>query len=379
MSDMRYMEAASRLNLFTLGDGAGLVYWQPAGMRLYSALQAYILKVHQEHGYTQVRTPSLAPVSLFERSGHLARYLENMFLANTDPEAGEIASNGYVLRPMSCPNHIQLYAAAQRSYRELPMALFEFGEVFRNEPSGSLQTLFRMRQFCQDDSHVFVTPDGLVEALAKYLGMARQVYTDLGFEKVNYAISLRPERRFGSDAQWDAAEEALRQSCRAQGIEWQELPGEGAFYGPKIELQVTDKLGRGWQLGTMQLDYVLPERFDLEYRTSAGDMARPVLLHHAVLGSLERFIGILLETYGVNLPDWLHPYPAVVVPVSDKVQDFAQRVATHMGCQLDTSDEPLGAKLRHWRQLGTPAIHVVGAKEEEHWRTTGELMASSGR
>lgn len=381
MNEQRYLDAAARMQLIHLGNSAGVVYWQPAGLRLYENLRSYIRKVHAAHGYLEVKSPALVNVQEFARSGHLAKYREGMFLANQAnqpcPAPGAPAAesaqeqelSGYALRPMSCPNHIELYASARRSYRELPLALFEFGEVFRNEPSGSLQVLFRQRQFCQDDSHVFVREQQVQEGVRAYLSLALQVYRELGFQDVEVAISSRPSLRFGDDALWDRAEEALRQACRDSDIAWAEQPGSGAFYGPKIELGVRDKLGRLWQMGVVQLDYVLPERFDLEYVNEAGEFERPVMLHHAVLGSLERMIGVMLEVFGVDLPEQLHPYPLVLVPVSaDKHLAFAQAQAAALRakgelCDVDSANEPVSAKVRRWKARGARRIQVVGDVE----------------
>jgi threonyl-tRNA synthetase len=368
MNEQRYLDAAAKMQLLHLGDSAGVVYWQPAGLRLYENLRSYIRKVHVLHGYQEVKSPSLVGMQEFERSGHLAKYREGMFLANQFNEGGELDLAGYALRPMSCPNHIRLYASSRRSYRELPLALFEFGEVFRNEPSGSLQVLFRQRQFCQDDSHVFVREQQVQQGVQAYLSLALQVYKALGFDDVEVAISLRPSLRFGSDVLWDRAEEALRQACRQSGIAWKEQPAGGAFYGPKIELGVRDKLGRLWQMGVVQLDYVLPERFELQYVNEEGLFERPVLLHHAVLGSLERMIGVLLEAFGVNLPQELHPYPLALVPVSEKHLEFAREVgaalrARGQHCDVDQNNEPLGAKVRRWRSRGARNVVAIGDVE----------------
>ena len=292
-----------------------------------------------------------------------------MFLLNSQEDTK------YVLRPMSCPNHIVIYQSEIRSYKNMPIPIFEFGEVFRNEPSGSLQVLFRQRQFCQDDSHIFVNKENLSSSISNYLLMAQEVYKELGFEDVKYDISLRPEQRFGSEEDWDAAEESLRQACRMHNIEFNELPGEGAFYGPKIELKVKDKLGSSWQLGTLQLDYVLPERFDLNYIEENGKKEFPIILHHAVLGSLERMIGILLESFGVNLPDFLHPYPSKVVPISVKSLEYAKLVANNLNSSVDTSDEPLGKKLAFWRNKGVNNIYVVGEKEAKNYKENNIMQA----
>lgn len=365
----RYLDAAKRMKLLHLGDSAGVVYWQPAGLRLYEKLRSFIREVHERHGYQEVKTPALVGLPVFERSGHLGKYRENMFLANQANDLEHAPDMGqYALRPMSCPNHIELYQAERRSYRELPLALFEFGEVYRNEPSGSLQVLFRQRQFCQDDSHVFVRPDQVTEGVKNYLQMALAVYSELGFSQVEISLSLRPALRHGSDALWDQAEEDLRQACRVAGIQWSEAAGGGAFYGPKLELGVRDKLGRLWQMGVVQLDYVLPERFDLAFIDASGGQARPVLLHHAVLGSLERMVGTLLETFDVNLPRQLHPYPLVLVPVSNKhvarvLEEAAKLRKAGVECIVELDDAPVPAKVRTWRVRGALDIRVMGDKE----------------
>lgn len=365
----RYMQAAHRMDLLHVGPSAGVVYWQPAGLKMYEKLRSFIRRVHADAGYLEVKSPSLVGVAAFAQSGHLEKYREAMFLMA--PEKGQEKADelaGYALRPMSCPNHIELYQSKRRSYRELPMPLFEFGEVFRNEPSGSLQMLFRMRQFCQDDSHVFVREDQVADSVANYLAMAQKVYRELGFDHVDFSVSLRPELRFGEDALWDKAEDSLRQAMRAHGLSWDEQPGGGAFYGPKIELGVRDKLGRRWQLGVIQLDYVLPERFDLSFVGSDNGRERPVVLHHAVLGSLERMMGILLEVHGVDLPEFLHPYDAVVIAVSEPSKEYARQCSAKLNDRyadvlLDNSDEPLPAKVARWKERGVPRVFVVGAKE----------------
>lgn len=371
--DKRYMQIANELNLLALGNSAGVVYWKPAGLKLYENLKSFIRKHHERRGYLEVKSPSIVVDELFEQSGHLEKYKQNMFFLNSQDDSN------YVLRPMSCPNHILIYQSELRSYKNLPVPIFEFGEVFRNEPSGSLQVLFRQRQFCQDDSHVFVDKKNLSSSISNYLLMAQEVYKELGFEEVKFDISLRPEQRFGSDEEWDAAEESLREACRMHGIVFNELPGEGAFYGPKIELKVKDKLGRSWQLGTLQLDYVLPKRFELNYIDEEGKKDSPIILHHAVLGSLERMIGILLESFGVNLPQFLHPYPSKVVPISEKSVDYAKKLAQQLGSSVDFSDEPLGKKLSNWRGKGVADIYVVGEKEAQYYDQNNKMQAMLNR
>lgn len=353
----RYMQIANEMDLLALGNSAGVVYWKPAGLKLYENLKSFIRKHHEKNGYLEVKSPCIVNSEVFEESGHIDKYKENMFFLNSQVE------NNYALRPMSCPNHILIYKSEGRSYRQLPYPVFEFGEVFRNEPSGSLQLLFRQRQFCQDDSHVFVNEENLISSIGNYLSMSSDVYKQLGFEEVHYAISLRPEKRFGNDEVWDKAENALKLACHNANIQFSQLPGEGAFYGPKIELKVKDKLGRLWQLGTLQLDYVLPDRFNLEYIDQNNQHQRPIILHHAVLGSLERMIGILLESFGKDIPLFLHPYPKVVIAISQKSHEYAKSLANKLDCIFDNSNDPLGKKLEYWRSKGIPHIYVVGEKE----------------
>lgn len=371
LEEKRYMKIAEELNLLALGQSAGVVYWKPAGLKMYEKLKNFIRSHHEDMNYLEVKSPSIVVSDVFIQSGHMEKYKDNMFLLNSNVD-GE---NNYALRPMSCPNHILLYQSELRSYKQLPLPLFEFGEVFRNESSGSLQVLFRQRQFCQDDSHVFVNPENLVKSLSQYIQMSRNVYQELGFEKIHYCLSLRPDKRFGSDQVWDKAENALREACILNKIEFEEIPNGGAFYGPKLELQVQDKLGRFWQLGVIQLDYVLPERFELEYINEEGKVERPVILHHAVLGSLERMIGILLESFGKNLPSFIHPYPKVVVAVSEKSKDYAEKLAKKLGCGYDNSNEPLGKKLENWRNKGVPEIYVVGEKEANIYNEENKYFA----
>jgi len=392
-----YMDAARALNLLHLGEQAGAVYWKPRGLRLYENLRQFIRQRHLQWGYEEVKTPSLVPISVFERSGHLAKYRDFMFILPEQAQSGadvpqaaaaglvqELAqgARGQALRPMNCPSHIEIYASERRSYRQLPYRLFEFGEVFRHESAGALQVLFRQRQFCQDDSHVFVAPNQIQAEVARYLRLARQVYAELGFEKVEVNVSLRPEMRFGDDEAWQLAEDALRMACKQAGLEHSEEPGGGAFYGPKVELGVRDRLGRRWQLGTIQLDYVLPERFELEFVDEHDRRCRPVMLHHAVLGSLERMLGVLLEVYGVALPVLLHPLSRVVLAVSDKSAGYADQLCEHLrreqglAAHLDVSSGKLGAKLRAYRLLGVPEIFVVGEAEAQRHAQDGIWRAN---
>lgn len=382
-NEPRYAEVAQRMQLYHMNpSAAGVVYWKPSGLLMYEKLRSFIRAMHRQHMYQEVKSPHIAGLDVFAKSGHLAKYKDYLFLLNqANNEDVQADVQGYALRPMSCPNHIELYKSELRSYRDLPVRFFEFGEVFRNEPSGSLQSLFRMRSFCQDDSHVFAAAGQVVDVLAEYLRMSQEAYKMLGFEQIQYRVALRPEQRFGDDAAWDKAENALREACSMNGLSWEEEAGGGAFYGPKLELHVKDKLNRSWQLGVIQLDYVLPERFDLHFINEQGQQERPVLLHHAVLGSLERMLGILLESFGVELPMFIHPHEAVVVPVSNKALGYGKQchkqvVAQYPDALLDSSDEPLGAKLRYWKQRGIPNILVVGEKEQAQFEGGGEMRVA---
>lgn len=361
--------AAREMGLYFQEGPAGLAHWLPPGAFIYERLRQFSAELHASRGYEQVKSPCLMDMALLERSGHKDKYGALIYSASAPARPGESEeSGGLALRPMSCPSHIRMYQSQRRSWRELPARYFEFGEVFRFEPSGSLQELLRQRQFCQDDSHVFCPLEQAGARAGEWVGMAREAYARLGFPELSFALSLRPESRLGSDEQWDIAEGALREALREWGAQFSEEPGGGAFYGPKIEIHIGDGKGKAWQMGVFQLDIQLPERFDLSYQNAAGSLSRPALIHHAVFGSLERMVGILLERHGKSLPLWLHPRPAVVIPVSEKSLDYAARLAARARarwgrCEVDMSDAPLGAKLKKWRALGAQMIAVVGESE----------------
>lgn len=374
LNENRYMDVAAKMDLIHSGPVVGGIYWKPNGAALYENLREYIKNIHVEYGYSQVKSPSMVNAQLFEQSGHSQKYKENMFFLE----------DGLALRPMSCPNHIVIYNSNLNSFNNLPVKLFEFGEVFRNEASGALQILFRQRQFCQDDAHIFAKDSDLEELLLNYLNMSELVYKQLGFESVEYMISLRPDQRFGSDDVWDKAENALKNACKRKGVQFGLEEKGGAFYGPKIELKVKDKLGRYWQMGVIQLDYVMPERFDLFYIDGENKKQRPIILHHAVLGSLERMIAILLEVMGGDLPEFLHPVKAVILPVSEKSVEYAKELQSQlrkkMGysmfeCQVDYSSNSLQKKILNNSQKFIPNIYVVGEKEAEKFKESGVLSA----
>lgn len=369
-----YMQAAQDLDLFHLEEHSpGFIWWHPNGQRLLEALKQLLRQAHQVRGYEEVKTPNITSSELFERSGHLAKFGHNMFFIEQREQAALDESGGagarqYAVRPMSCPNHIAVYADKRRSYAELPLKLFEFGEVVRNEASGALQALFRMRGFCQDDSHVFSHQAGVGAVLADYLSLAREVYSALGFEEVRFQISLRPAERFGDDSLWDAAEDALRKACTAQGLSWDEEPGGGAFYGPKLEMHLKDRLGRSWQCGTIQLDYVLPRRFGLEFVDAGNGRDIPVVLHHAVLGSLERFVGILLEHHGCALPAVIRPVELALVSVRAEQDEVVRGMAAKLlrcGIRVRTvlGDDNLNNKVRAAQGMHPVHVGVVGARE----------------
>lgn len=371
--NIRYLDIIRKMDLLVAGPSSGSILWKPKGAALYENLRKFILQEHLNAGYSQVKSPSLVDSSLFDKSGHSQKYKENMFYIDD-----------MALRPMSCPNHIAIYESSQYSFRNMPIKLFEFGEVFRNEPSGSLQLLFRQRQFCQDDSHIFARPQDIKDLLKNYLKMSALIYQKLGFEKIEYVISLRPESRFGSDELWDKSEKYLQEACNEMNLPYSFEEGGGAFYGPKIELKVHDKLGRLWQLGVIQLDYVLPKRFELSYINEEGKKDEPVILHHAVLGSLERMIGILLEVFGGNIPEFLHPVKAIVLPISDSSHQYAhlfleklrqQKNYFSNECLIDLDKLSLQKKIAKASSEFIPNIYVIGNKESENYALNGSFQA----
>ena len=352
-----------QLDLFHLQDEApGMVFWHPHGWTLWQRVEQYMRDVLTEAGYQEVKTPLVMDRSLWERSGHWENYRENMFTTESE-------KRDYAIKPMNCPGHVQIFNHGLRSYRDLPLRLAEFGSCHRNEPSGALHGLMRVRGFVQDDAHIFCTEDQIVEEVQAFNALLTRVYRDFGFNDVAVKLSLRPDQRAGTDAVWDKAEQGLRDALSASGLEWQELPGEGAFYGPKIEYQIKDALGRSWQCGTIQLDFVLPERLGAEYVTEANSRARPVMLHRAILGSLERFIGILIENHAGNFPLWLSPVQAVVLNISDSQADYAREVANRLlqagfRVESDLRNEKITYKIREHSVRKLPYQLVVGEKEK---------------
>lgn len=357
-----HRKLGKQLDLFHLQDEApGMVFWHPKGWALWQVIEQHMRKELDAAGYKEVKTPQIMDKTFWEKSGHWDNYKDNMFITNSEKRE-------YAVKPMNCPGHVQIFKNGLRSYRDLPMRLAEFGSCHRNEPSGALHGLMRVRGFVQDDAHIFCTEDQIVSEAQAFNELLVRIYRQFGFNDVSVKLSLRPEKRAGSEAIWDKAEQGLRDALTACGVAWEELPGEGAFYGPKIEYHVKDALGRSWQCGTLQLDFVLPERLDAEYVTENNDRARPVMLHRAILGSLERFIGILIENHAGSFPLWLAPVQMVIMNITEKQADYCREVATKLQAaglrvELDLRNEKIGYKIRDNSQYRFPYQIVVGDKE----------------
>ena len=350
------------LDLFHIDDHApGLVFWHPKGWTLWQCVEQYMRKVYRDNGYQEVKGPQIIDKGLWEKTGHWDKYRENMFV--TESEKRE-----YALKPMNCPGHILIFKQGIKSYRDLPLRYGEFGQCHRNEPSGGLHGIMRVRGFTQDDGHIFCTEEQILQECVDYTALLQKVYKDFGFNDIIYKIATRPEQRIGSDAVWDTAEEALIQSLRASGCEFEMSPGEGAFYGPKIEYTLKDAIGRQWQCGTMQVDFSMPERLGAEYVGEDGARHRPVMLHRAIVGSLERFIGILIEESAGALPTWLAPVQVSVLNITDAQAEYAREVAKTLQkqgvrVQLDLRNEKITYKIREHSLQKPPFILVVGDKE----------------
>lgn len=359
-----HRKLGKQLDLFHLQDEApGMVFWHPKGWALWQAVEQHMRKELNAAGYKEVKTPQIMDKTFWEKSGHWENYKDNMFVTSSEKRE-------YAVKPMNCPGHVQIFNNGLRSYRDLPMRLAEFGSCHRNEPSGALHGLMRVRGFVQDDAHIFCTEDQIVSEACAFNELLVRIYKQFGFHDVSVKLSLRPEKRAGSDEVWDKAEQGLREALTACGVEWDELPGEGAFYGPKIEYHVKDALGRSWQCGTLQLDFVLPERLNAEYVTENNDRARPVMLHRAILGSLERFIGILIENHAGSFPLWLAPVQMVIMNITENQADYCREVAARLQAagfrvELDLRNEKIGYKIRDNSQYRFPYQIVVGDKEKQ--------------
>jgi threonyl-tRNA synthetase len=350
------------LDLFHIDDHApGLVFWHPKGWTLWQGVEQYMRQVYRDNGYQEVKGPQIIDKSLWEKTGHWDKYRENMFI--TESEKRE-----YALKPMNCPGHILIFKQGIKSYRDLPLRYGEFGNCHRNEPSGGLHGIMRVRGFTQDDGHIFCTEEQILKECVDYTALLQKVYTDFGFKNIIYKVATRPEKRIGSDESWDKAEHALIESLRASGCEFEISPGEGAFYGPKIEYTLKDAIGRQWQCGTMQVDFFMTERLDAEYVGEDGARHRPVMLHRAIVGSLERFIGILIEESAGALPAWLAPVQVAVLNITDAQADYARHVAKTLQNQglrvnLDLRNEKITYKIREHSMQKLPYLVVVGDKE----------------
>ena len=360
-----HRKLAKQLDLFHLQEEApGLIFWHPKGWSIWQVVEQHMRRVYQETGYGEVRAPQVLDVALWKRSGHWDNYKDNMFFTESEKRT-------YALKPMNCPGHVQIFNHGLHSYRDLPIRYGEFGGCHRNEPSGALHGILRVRGFTQDDGHIFCTENQIESEVTAFHAQAMKVYSDFGFTDVQLKIALRPEPRLGDDATWDKAENALRSALRAAGVEWQELPGEGAFYGPKIEYHLKDAIGRTWQLGTMQVDFMMPGRLGAEYVDEHSQKRHPVMLHRAIVGSMERFIGILIEHHAGAFPAWLAPIQAVVMNITDAQGEYTNEVARSLlkqgfRVESDLRNEKIGYKIREHAMQKVPYLLVIGDREKEN-------------
>ena len=350
------------LDLFHIDEHSpGTVFWHPKGWTLWQEVEQYMRAVYRDNGYLEVKGPQILDKGLWEKTGHWDKYRDNMF--TTESEKRE-----YALKPMNCPGHIQIFKQGIKSYRDLPLRYGEFGQCHRNEPTGGLHGIMRVRAFTQDDGHIFCTEDDVLAECEAYTTLLQKVYKDFGFNNIIYKVATRPEQRIGSDESWDKAEHALMESLRRSGCDFEVSPGDGAFYGPKIEYTLKDAIGRQWQCGTMQVDFFMTERLDAEYVGEDGGRHRPVMLHRAIVGSLERFIGILIEEHAGALPTWLAPTQVAVLNITDSQAGYGRDLAKSLRNQglrveVDGRNEKITAKIRSWAMQKVPFIAVVGDKE----------------
>ena len=353
-----------KLDLFhTQEEAPGMVFWHPKGWALYQVIEQYMRRRQQLEGYQEIKTPQVVDISLWQKSGHAEKFGDDMFLLHTEDRE-------FAVKPMNCPCHVQVFNQGLKTYRDLPLRLAEFGSCHRNEPSGSLHGIMRVRGFTQDDAHIFCTESQIQPEVSRFIDFLHGVYHDFGFDDVIYRLSTRPEQRVGTDEDWDRAEQALAEALDAQQLPWELLPGEGAFYGPKIEFSLKDSIGRIWQLGTIQVDFSMPGRLDAQYVAEDGSRKVPVMLHRAILGSFERFIGILIEHFEGKFPTWLAPEQVVVMNITDKQAEFAQNVADYLNNSgfraiADLRNEKIGFKIRERTIAKIPYLLVVGDKETE--------------
>jgi len=359
-----HRKLGKKLDLFhTQEEAPGMVFWHPNGWTIYQVVERYMRERQIEGGYQEVKTPQVVDRSLWERSGHWDKFSEMMFTTSSE-------NRDYAVKPMNCPCHIQIFNQGLKSYKELPIRMAEFGSCHRNEPSGTLHGIMRVRAFTQDDGHIFCSESQMQDEVARFIDFLYDVYQDFGFDDVILKLSTRPEQRVGADEVWDRAEAALEEALNAKQLPFDILPGEGAFYGPKIEFSLKDCLGRVWQCGTIQVDFSMPGRLDAQFVNEAGDREVPVMLHRATLGSFERFLGILIENFAGAMPPWLAPKQVSILNITDKQAPFCKEVAenlTKMGfrASADLRNEKVGFKIREHTILKVPYLLVIGDKEVE--------------
>jgi threonyl-tRNA synthetase len=359
-------------------EGKGMIFWHPKGYRLFRTLENYMRRRTEAVGYDEVKTPQILDRSLWERSGHWEKFHDNMFVC--DAGDGEILA----VKPMNCPGHVQVFNQGQRSYRDLPIRMAEYSPLHRNESSGSLHGMMRVRQLCQDDAHIFCTPDQILKESKDFVELLQLIYADLGVELHSVKLALRPDQRFGTDEAWTLAEDTLEAAANAAGVQVERIANEGAFYGPKLEFHLKDAIGRTWQCGTLQLDYVLPERLDANYIGEDGQKHRPVMLHRAICGSLERFIAVLIEHYAGAFPLWLAPTQVVVATITSDADDYAQQVAAELRAkglrvELDLRNEKINYKVREHSLVKVPVLAVVGRREAEERKVALRRFGSDGQ
>ncbi|WP_444931663.1 threonine--tRNA ligase [Microbulbifer sp. SSSA002] len=359
-----HRKLAKKFDLFHIQEEApGMVFWHPNGWTIYSTIEQYMRRRQREFGYKEIKTPQLVDFSLWRKSGHADKFGDDMFTLTSEERQ-------FAIKPMNCPCHVQVFNQGLRSYRDLPLRLAEFGSCHRSEPSGSLHGLMRVRGFVQDDGHIFCSEDQIQSEVSDFMDLLHSVYKDFGFQDVIYRLSTRPEKRVGSDESWDKAEKALADALDAAGLPWEELPGEGAFYGPKIEFSLKDCLGRVWQCGTIQVDFSMPGRLDAQFVAEDGSRQSPVMLHRAALGSFERFIGILIEHYEGAFPTWLAPQQVAIMNITDRQADYCRDLQARLGEQqyratADLRNEKIGFKIREHTLQRVPYLLVIGDKEVE--------------
>lgn len=359
-----HRKLGKKLDLFHVQEEApGMVFWHPKGWRLYQVVEQYMRQKQLDNNYQEVKTPQIVDRVLWEKSGHWGKYHENMFTTHSE-------NRDYAVKPMNCPCHIQVYNQGLKSYRDLPFRMAEFGSCHRNEPSGALHGIMRVRNFVQDDGHIFVTEGQIQQEVSEFIALLHEVYADFGFDNIIYRLSTRPEQRVGSDEVWDKAEKSLSDALDSAGLDWEELPGEGAFYGPKIEFSLKDAIGRVWQCGTIQVDFSMPTRLGAQYVSEDGSRQTPVMLHRAIVGSLERFIGILIEDTEGAFPVWLAPEQVVIMNITDRQADYCADLAKTLNsngfrAKLDLRNEKIGFKIREHTLQRVPYMIVVGDKEVE--------------